>query len=49
MFMTCLRLLDPAMTGMLLTIRHGLIEETRATSMSEIMLIDMAVIALPTP
>jgi hypothetical protein len=39
------RLLDPATTGMLLAVRHGLIEENNATSIAEYMLIDMAVIA----
>jgi hypothetical protein len=39
------RLLDPATTGMLLAIRRGLIAETNATSMSEYVLIDMAVVA----
>lgn len=39
------RLLDPATTGMLLGIRRGLIEEIGATTVSEMVLIDMAVIA----
>jgi hypothetical protein len=39
------RLLDAATAGMLLAIRRGLIEETNATSASELMLIDMAVVA----
>jgi hypothetical protein len=39
------RLLDPANTGMLLGIRRGLIEESEATSTSDIVLIDMAVTA----
>ena len=38
-------LLDPALTGMLLAIRRGLIEETNATSTDELVLIDMAVVA----
>jgi hypothetical protein len=40
------RLLDPAITGMLLAIRRALIEENNATSMIEYVLIDMAVVAL---
>lgn len=39
------RLIDPALTGMLLAIRRGLIEEAGAVSMSDYVLIDMAVIA----
>jgi hypothetical protein len=39
------RLQDPATTAMLLAIRRGLIEENNATSMGELVLIDMAVIA----
>ena len=39
------RLLTPAMTGMLLAIRRGLIEETGAATTSEMILIDMAVTA----
>jgi hypothetical protein len=39
------RLLDPALTGMLLSIRRGLIEETGAATASEMMLIDMAIVA----
>jgi hypothetical protein len=39
------RLIDPALTGMLLAIRRGLIEELNASSMSDYVLIDMAVIA----
>lgn len=39
------RLIDPVLTGMLLGIRRGLIEEARATTMSDYVLIDMAVIA----
>jgi hypothetical protein len=39
------RLLDPATTGMLLGIRRGLIKETGATTVSEMVLIDMAVTA----
>ena len=38
------RLIDPALTGMLLGIRRGLIEEMGAVSMSDFVLIDMAVI-----
>lgn len=38
------RLLDAPTAGMLLAIRRGLIEETNATSASELVLIDMAVI-----
>jgi hypothetical protein len=38
------RLLDAPMAGMLLAIRRELIEETNATSASELVLIDMAVI-----
>jgi hypothetical protein len=38
------RLLDAPMAGMLLAIRRGLIEETNASSASELVLIDMAVI-----
>ena len=40
------RLLDPATTGMLLAIRRGLIEESAATTMVELVLIDMAMVAL---
>jgi hypothetical protein len=39
------RLLDPATTSMLLAIRRGLIEETGAATVTEILLIDMAVVA----
>jgi hypothetical protein len=39
------RLLDAPTAGMLLAIRRGLIEETSASSASELVLIDMAVIA----
>ena len=39
------RLIDPALTGMLLAIRRGLIEEVKAVSMADDVLIDMAVIA----
>jgi hypothetical protein len=39
------RLLDAPTAAMLLAIRRGLIEETNATSASELVLIDMAVIA----
>ena len=39
------RLVDPATTGMLLAVRRGLIEETGATTMSELVLIDIAVTA----
>ena len=39
------RLIDPALTGMLLAIRRGLIEEAGAVSMSDYLLVDMAVIA----
>ena len=39
------RLVDPALTGMLLGIRRGLIEETQASSMSDYVLVDMVVIA----
>ncbi len=39
------RLIDPALTGMLLAIRRGLVEEVNAVSMSDYVLIDMAVIA----
>ena len=38
------RLLDAPTAGMLLAIRRGLTEETNATSASELMLIDMAVL-----
>jgi hypothetical protein len=38
------RLIDPALTGMLLAIRRGLIEEIHSPSMGDYMLIDMAVI-----
>lgn len=38
-------LLDPPTAGMLLTIRRGLIEETQARTVSEMTLIDLAVIA----
>jgi hypothetical protein len=38
-------LLDPALAGMLLAIRRGLIEETNAASTDELVLIDMAVVA----
>jgi hypothetical protein len=38
-------LLDPPTAGMLLTIRRGLIEETQAQTASEMVLIDLAVIA----
>jgi hypothetical protein len=40
-----MRLLDPATTGMLLAIRRGLIEETGATTIGEMVLIDMALTA----
>ena len=40
-----IRLLDPATTGMLLAIRRGLIEETGAATASEMLLIELAVIA----
>jgi hypothetical protein len=39
------RLIDPALTGMLLAIRRGLIEEVGATSMADYVLVDMVVIA----
>ena len=39
------RLIDPALTGMLLAIRRGLIEEINAASMVDYVLVDMAVIA----
>ena len=39
------RLIDPPLTGMLLAIRRGLIEEMNAASMADYVLIDMAVIA----
>jgi hypothetical protein len=39
------RLIDAPTAGMLLAIRRGLIEETTATTASELVLIDMAVIA----
>lgn len=39
------RLIDPALTGMLLAIRRGLIEEMNAASMADYVLVDMAVIA----
>ncbi len=39
------RLIDPALTGMVLAIRRGLVEEVNAVSMSDYVLIDMAVIA----
>ncbi len=39
------QLIDPALTGMLLAIRRGLIEELNASSMSDYVLIDMAVVA----
>jgi hypothetical protein len=39
------RLIDPPLTGMLLAIRRGLIEEIHAASMADYVLIDMAVIA----
>jgi hypothetical protein len=39
------RLIDPALTGMLLAIRRGLIEEIHSPTMADFMLIDMAVIA----
>ena len=39
------RLLDPATTGMLLGLRRALIEETGAATLSELVLVDMAVIA----
>jgi hypothetical protein len=35
-------LLDPALAGMLLAVRRGLIEETNAASTDELVLIDMA-------
>ena len=38
-------LLDPALVGMLLAIRRGLIEETNAASTDELVPIDMAVVA----
>ena len=38
-------LLDPALAGMMLAIRRGLIEETNAASTDELVLIDMAVVA----
>jgi hypothetical protein len=38
-------LLDPALAGMLVAIRRGLIEETNAASTDELVLIDMAVVA----
>ncbi len=39
------RLIDPALTGMLLAIRRGLVEEVNAVSISDYVLIDMVVIA----
>jgi hypothetical protein len=39
------RLLDPALTAMLLAIRRGLVEEIHSPSMADYMLIDSAVIA----
>ena len=39
------RLIDPPLTGMLLAIRRGLIEEVNAASMADYALVDMAVIA----
>jgi hypothetical protein len=39
------RLIDPALTGMLLAIRRGLIEEIHSPSMADFVLIDTAVIA----
>ena len=39
------RLIDPPLTGMLLAIRRGLIEEVNAASMGDYVLIDTAVIA----
>jgi hypothetical protein len=39
------RLIDPALSGMLLAIRRGLIEEVGATSMADYVLVDMVVIA----
>jgi hypothetical protein len=39
------RLIDPPLTGMLLAIRRGLIEEMNAASMADYVLVDMAVIA----
>lgn len=39
------RLIDPALTGMLLAIRRGLIEETNATTMTDFVLVDMVVTA----
>jgi hypothetical protein len=39
------RLIDPPLTGMLLAIRRGLIEEMTAASMADYVVIDMAVIA----
>ena len=39
------RLIDPALTGMLLAIRSGLIEETNATTMTDFVLVDMVVTA----
>jgi hypothetical protein len=39
------RLIDPALTGMLLAIRRGLLEEIHSPSMADYVLIDMAVIA----
>jgi hypothetical protein len=38
-------LLDPATTGMLLAIRRGLIEETGAMTITDMVLVDMAVLA----
>ncbi len=37
------RLIDPALTGMLLAIRRGLIDETNATSMTDFVLVDTVV------
>jgi hypothetical protein len=39
------RLIDPPLTGMLLAIRRGLIEEIHAASMADYVLVDTAVIA----
>ncbi len=39
------RLIDPALTGMLLAIRRGLIEEMNAAAMADYVFIDMAVVA----
>ena len=39
------RLIDPALTGMLLAMRRGLVEEIHSPTMAEFMLIDTAVIA----